>query len=104
MKARILSIMLVIQNRNPSMLPHLHGNVRQYLMNKLSNMLTGIIQGSKLFSTNRRYGHQNSPSQADSQICVFTTDTLNSNRFLAIPIDKRARFDEKLPTTLVKYI
>jgi len=25
-------------------------------MNKLSNMLTGIIQGSKLFSTNRRYG------------------------------------------------
>jgi len=68
------------------------GNVKQYLLNKLSSVLVSIIQGSKLFSTivgdigilrreiKIKARYKNSPSHG-TYLRVFRTHTLNSNRF-----------------------
>jgi hypothetical protein len=68
--------------RQPSMLPHPHGQHEHYLVNELPRVLISIIQGSKLFSTvvgdmgvlrrqiKIKARHQNSPSQAHASACL----------------------------------
>jgi hypothetical protein len=77
-----LSIMLVVQNDNLPCFRILIADVKQYLVYEVSSMLTGIIQGSKFFSTiigdtvflgcqiKIEARHQNSPSQAHAKICA----------------------------------